>query len=87
MPNLRFEYHPEAVDEAIEAYNWYADRDERAADGFLEELRRARQTVSEQPEAGRRTFTAHAFFSSSDIPLAWCTSNAASELSASPLRI
>jgi plasmid stabilization system protein ParE len=49
MPNQRFEYHPEAIAEATEAYDWYAERNENAAERFWEELRRARQMVTKDP--------------------------------------
>jgi len=51
MPNQRFEYHPEAIAEATEAYNWYAERDETAAERFWQELGRARQWVTEEPDS------------------------------------
>jgi plasmid stabilization system protein ParE len=46
MPNQRFEYHPDAIAEATEAYDWYAERNETVAERFWEELRRARQMVT-----------------------------------------
>ena len=49
MAGRSFEYHPEAVQEAAEAYLWYADRSEEAAEQFLAELRSARETAAEHP--------------------------------------
>jgi len=49
MPGQKFEYHPEAVREATEAFHWYAERSEDAADRFWQELRRARQSVTRRP--------------------------------------
>jgi hypothetical protein len=51
MPKRTFDYHPEATVEASEAYQWYARRSDRAAEGFWQELREARQRVTQQPEA------------------------------------
>jgi plasmid stabilization system protein ParE len=48
-PPLAFEYLADAVHEAHEAFHWYAQRSESAADGFWEELRRARRLVTENP--------------------------------------
>ena len=44
------EFHPAAVREAAEAYRWYAQRSERAAERFLAELDRAVLEVSSTPE-------------------------------------
>ena len=44
------EFHRSAVREAAAAYVWYADRSERAAGWFLEELDYAVSEVSEHPE-------------------------------------
>jgi hypothetical protein len=50
MPNQVFEYHPEAVIEAHEAYHWYDEHSETAADGFWNEPRSAKQIVTQQPQ-------------------------------------
>jgi plasmid stabilization system protein ParE len=42
--------HPEALEEAEAATDWYAERSRRAAEEFLNELRRAIQQISEYPE-------------------------------------
>ena len=52
MPDQIFEYHPEAIEEAWEAFHWYEQRSESAAENFWQELRRARQSVQYVP----RTF-------------------------------
>lgn len=44
-----FEYHPQAIVEATEAYDWYQSRSKAAADSFWYSLRRARISVSEYP--------------------------------------
>jgi plasmid stabilization system protein ParE len=54
MPNQRFEYHPKAIGEAAEAYEWYAERSESAAERFWEELRRAREMVTKEPASWSR---------------------------------
>lgn len=51
MPNLAFEYLPQAIREAHHAYHWYDRQSDTAADRFWEELRRARQQITEQPES------------------------------------
>jgi plasmid stabilization system protein ParE len=48
--NQEFEYHPEAIAEAWEAFHWYLERSEAAADSFWDELRDARSAVTEHPE-------------------------------------
>ena len=56
------EFHPSAVREAAAAYVWYADRSQRAAGWFLEELDHAINEVSAAPQrypthlAGTRRF-------------------------------
>ena len=42
-------FHPYARREASQAYNWYSDRDEMAAERFADELDRAVETVSMSP--------------------------------------
>ena len=44
-----FEYHPEAIREAWEAFHWYEVRSERAAEAFWTELRRARNSITLHP--------------------------------------
>jgi plasmid stabilization system protein ParE len=52
MADREFEYHPEAVAEAAEAYQWYAERSETACERFLAELRRARGRATIRPLTG-----------------------------------
>ncbi len=67
MNDPKFEYHPEAISEAAEAYRWYFERSEKAAEGFWQELHRARQLVTGQPESwnpyfhGTRCFRLHRY--------------------------
>lgn len=49
MPANRFVYLTEAVEEAREAYAWYAERDPEVAERFLVELQRARESVTARP--------------------------------------
>lgn len=49
MTSLLFEYHPEAIFEAHQAYHWYEERSEDASDRFWKELLRARKLVTERP--------------------------------------
>jgi len=51
MSDRVFEYHPEATAEAWEAFHWYAERSESAADEFWLKLRSARMEVTRRPEA------------------------------------
>ncbi len=51
MPNLPFEYLPEAILEAHEAFHWYARKSPRVAEHFWEELVRAREMVAGSPYA------------------------------------
>jgi plasmid stabilization system protein ParE len=50
MADRSFEYHPDAIAEAAEAYRWYAERSEEAAEKFWVELRRARELVTRRPQ-------------------------------------
>lgn len=52
MSDRAFEYHPDAIQEAWEAYHWYGERSELAAERFWQELRRAREWVTQNPLAG-----------------------------------
>jgi len=49
MPGRSFEYHPAAIAEATEAYRWYAERSEDAAERFWAELRRVRELATQRP--------------------------------------
>jgi toxin ParE1/3/4 len=50
MPTRSFEYHVDALAEAIEAFQWYDKRSPAAAERFWLELRRARTLVTKRPE-------------------------------------
>lgn len=50
MPELPLEFHPEAREEAIEAYDWYAQRSQSAADAFWDELQDAGKAIQKSPE-------------------------------------
>ena len=47
-------FHPAAGEEAEKAYEWYAARNPAAADGFLEEFRRAVEAVAQNPNTWPR---------------------------------
>jgi plasmid stabilization system protein ParE len=51
MFDLPFEYHPEAITEAWEAFHWYQERSEIAAERFWQQLRRAREYVTQHPHS------------------------------------
>ncbi len=67
MGDQHFEYHPDAIQEAWEAFDWYDERSERAAEEFWQELRRARESVMRHPQSwssylhGTRFFKLHRF--------------------------
>ena len=44
------EFHPLAREEALAAYDWYADRDQAAAAAFQTELENARMAICRSPE-------------------------------------
>jgi toxin ParE1/3/4 len=50
MANLPLEFHPEARLEAIEAYDWYAERSLEAAKAFQDELQDAGRAIQTNPE-------------------------------------
>lgn len=50
MPGKPLRFHSEAIAEALGAHDWYAERSERAARLFLEELDAALERVSEAPQ-------------------------------------
>jgi len=50
MALLRIEFHPEAIAEAHEAYEWYAKRSEAAAEKFMDELDAAIDAIQRSPE-------------------------------------
>ena len=50
MPPVPVEFHPEAIEEARAARDWYAERDPAVAVRFLAELDRAVAIISDNPE-------------------------------------
>ena len=50
MPQREVAFHPAAVEEALAAATWYAERSDSAAVGFLNELDRAVEHIAEAPE-------------------------------------
>ena len=49
------EFHPEALAEAEAALAWYGERSSGAAEGFLTELERAVEAISEAPDRWPRS--------------------------------
>jgi plasmid stabilization system protein ParE len=56
VAELEPEFHPEASDEAIEAYAWYFERDAHAAVAFDSELDRSLMRALDFPESGSPSF-------------------------------
>jgi plasmid stabilization system protein ParE len=50
MASSELRWHPEAIEDAEDARNWYADRSPMAARGFLLELSSAVAAVVEAPQ-------------------------------------
>jgi plasmid stabilization system protein ParE len=50
MPPASLEFHPEAIQEARAAHDWYRARNESAASAFLNELESALERVRQDPE-------------------------------------
>ena len=67
MPGLPVVLHPDAVEEAQAAWQWYLERSQSAADSFLAELDHGVESISEAPERwplfvyGTRRFLFHRF--------------------------
>jgi plasmid stabilization system protein ParE len=63
----QIDFHPEAVSEARAAIQWYRERSHSAANGFLAEIDRAIEKISQAPEMwslyfkGTRRFLLHRF--------------------------
>jgi plasmid stabilization system protein ParE len=49
MPKKLLAFHPEAVEEATAAAQWYRERDPAIADAFVAELDRAMDRIIESP--------------------------------------
>ena len=52
MPSLSVVFHPDAVEEAQAARQWYAERSQSAADAFLAELDHGIEAISQARSAG-----------------------------------
>jgi plasmid stabilization system protein ParE len=50
VARLPLEFHPDARIDAIEAYDWYAERSQQAADAFRQELQDAGRAIQHSPE-------------------------------------
>jgi len=50
MPSLSVVFHPDAVEEAQAARQWYAERSQPAADSFLTELDYGVEVISQAPQ-------------------------------------
>jgi len=50
MARLPLEFHPDARIDALDAYDWYAERSQQAADAFQEELQHAGRAIQNAPE-------------------------------------
>lgn len=67
MLGLPVVFHPDAVEEAKAARQWYAERSQSAADSFLDELDRGIEAIANAPERwplflhGTRRYLFHRF--------------------------
>jgi plasmid stabilization system protein ParE len=67
MPGLPLVLHPDAVEEAQAAWQWYFERSQSAADSFLVEIDHGIESISEAPERwplfvhGTRRYLFHRF--------------------------
>ena len=52
----KFEFHPDAIEYARLAVEWYAERSERAVENFKAELRRAEKQVLASPQTWGKYF-------------------------------
>ena len=50
MANWRLQFHPAARAEALAAYDWYAERNNVAADSFQTELENAGRMIERDPK-------------------------------------
>jgi len=50
LSRLPLEFHPDARIDALEAYDWYAERSQQAADTFHEELQVAGRAIQQSSE-------------------------------------
>lgn len=67
MPGLPIVFHPDAVEEAKAARQWYAERSQSAADSFLVELDHGIEAIAQSPDRwppfkqGTRRYLFHRF--------------------------
>ena len=54
MARLPLEFHPDARIEALEAYDWYAERSLNAGDAFQDELQDAGRAIQDDPQRWAR---------------------------------
>ena len=73
MPRLSVDFHPDAVEEAQAARQWYAERSQSAADSFLAELDQGIEAISEVPERWPLFKHGLAVISSIAFPSNWST--------------
>ncbi|HEX2269693.1 MAG TPA: type II toxin-antitoxin system RelE/ParE family toxin [Pyrinomonadaceae bacterium] len=50
---MRYEFHPEALEEYLEATSWYTERDSSIALGFVESVEDAIQRILDSPDRWR----------------------------------
>lgn len=50
MDRKQLEFHPDARLDAMEAYDWYAERNLEVADAFQEQLQDAGRAIQDSPE-------------------------------------
>jgi toxin ParE1/3/4 len=50
MAKLPLDFHPDARIDAVEAYRWYAERSQDAAEAFRTELQNAGNSIQQSPE-------------------------------------
>jgi plasmid stabilization system protein ParE len=59
MSARRIEFHESAVADVKSAVAWYRERSTKAAQDFVDEVKRATETIRESPTDGRRVRTSH----------------------------
>jgi plasmid stabilization system protein ParE len=70
MSGQAFEYHAEAIQEAWDAFHWYDERSDSAAESFWEELTSARQSVTRHPKSWAPYLHGTRFFKLKRFPYA-----------------
>jgi hypothetical protein len=66
----RFEFHPEAMLEAYEAAEWYAQQSGLAAEDFKRQLRLAEENVTRRPQEWARYLHGTRYFQLDRFPYA-----------------